>query len=106
MWIGSEEVRKVLVVLLIVVVGMLVVADFGARAAVENQLEHRLEHDVPGPSSASVTIDSFPFLGRLLVTGQLSTLHAEVSNIEAGPLRLSKVTVDLHDVHINREALL
>lgn len=97
--------RKFLVVALIVVVGLLVGADFAARAAVTHQLENRLRKDVPSATSATVEIDSFPFLGRLAVSGRIATVHAEVTDVAAGPLKLARVTVDLHEVHLNRSAL-
>jgi len=98
-------VRKFLLLVLVVVIGLLVVADFGARAAVANQLEKRLRKDVPSATSATVDIDSFPFLGRLAVSGRIAEIHASVTDVEAGPLRLARVTVDLHDVHLDRDAL-
>jgi hypothetical protein len=98
--------RKILLVLLVVVIGLLVIADFAARAAVANQIENNLKRDVPSATSASVDIDSFPFLGRLAVSGKVSTLHATVTDVDAGPLKLARVTVDLHDVHVDRQALL
>ncbi|HUQ62368.1 MAG TPA: DUF2993 domain-containing protein [Acidimicrobiales bacterium] len=98
--------RKLLLVVLLLIVGMLVVADFAARAAVEDQLQANLRKDVPSATSASVEIDSFPFLARLLVSGELSELHASATDVDAGPLSLARVTVDLQDVHIDRDALL
>lgn len=98
--------RKVLLALFLVTIGLLVGADYAARAAVENQLEHNLRRDVPSATSASVDINSFPFLGRLLVSGKVSTLHASVTDVNAGPLKLARVTVDLHEVQIDRQALL
>ncbi|MDQ6927357.1 MAG: DUF2993 domain-containing protein [Actinomycetota bacterium] len=97
--------RKIFFVLLMAVVGLLVAADFGARAAAANQLQHNLQKGVPSATSASVEIDSFPFLGRLLASGQVSTVHATVTDVDAGALKLARVTVDLHDVHIDRQAL-
>lgn len=98
--------RKLLLVLLIAIVGLLIAADFAARVVVTNQLERNLARDVPSATSASVAIDSFPFLGRLVVSGKVATLHASVTDVDAGPLKLARATVDLQDVQIDRQALL
>ncbi|MDQ6909859.1 MAG: DUF2993 domain-containing protein [Actinomycetota bacterium] len=98
--------RKLWLVLLVAIVGLLIAADFAARAAATNQLERNLARDVPSATSASVAIDSFPFLGRLLVSGKVATLHASVTEVDAGPLKLARVNVDLQDVQLDRQVLL
>jgi hypothetical protein len=79
--------------------------DFAARLWAESQLQARLRHSVPEAASARVSIHSFPFVGRLLVAGHVSGVTAEVTDLQAGKLRFSRVTVDLHDVRVDRDAL-
>ena len=90
------------VVLLVAVVGLLLVADVAARRASESQLERRIVNDVPGATGATVRIDSLPFLGRLAASGQVPAVHAVADDVEAPRLRFSRVSVDLHDVRIDR----
>ena len=85
-----------------VVVSLLLVADVAARRASESQLERRIVNDVPGATAATVRIDSLPFLGRLAVSGRVPAVHAVAHDVEAPRLRLSRVSVDLHDVRIDR----
>jgi hypothetical protein len=98
--------RKVLFLILLLIAGLLVAADLAARAVVADQIENNLRRDVPSATSAHVDIDSFPFLGRLLVSGHVSTLHASATDVDAGPIKLARVRVDLHDVHVDRQQLL
>jgi LmeA-like phospholipid-binding len=90
------------VVLLVAVVGLLLVADVAARRASESQLERRIVNDVPGATGATVRIDSLPFLGRLAASGRVPAVHAVTDGVEAPRLRFSRVSVDLHDVRIDR----
>jgi hypothetical protein len=85
---------------------MLLVADFGVKAAVENQLADRVQKAVPSATSTTVQVSSFPFLGRLLVSGTVAKIHAAATDVTAGPVHFARVTVDLHDAHISRDALL
>ncbi|MFN2608565.1 MAG: DUF2993 domain-containing protein [Acidimicrobiales bacterium] len=87
-------------------VGLLVAADVGARAAAEAQLESRIRSSVPGATSASVSIRSFPFLGRLAVSGHVPELRATAAGVTVSRLRLDSITVDLHDVQLDRGRLL
>jgi hypothetical protein len=93
------------VVLLVAVVGLLVVADVAARRASESQLEHRIVASVPSATAASVRIDSFPFLGRLGLSGRVPAVHAVVDDVQASGLRFSQIAVELHDVRVDRRRL-
>jgi hypothetical protein len=90
------------VVLLVAVVGLLLVADVAARRASESQLERRIVKDVPGTTAATVRIDSLPFLGRLAVSGRVPAVHAVADDVTVSRLRFSRISVDLHDVRIDR----
>jgi len=98
-------VRKLLIVLAIVVV-VLVAGDFVAKAYASSQLRDRAQRAVRGATSASSSISSFPFTGRLLVAGQVQNVHVRVSPVAAGRVTFSSVSVDLHDVHVDRNRLI
>ncbi|MEN3314904.1 MAG: hypothetical protein V7605_1138 [Acidimicrobiaceae bacterium] len=97
-------------VLLLVVACLLVAADVAARRAIEGQLERRVRQAVSSADgvsadAVSVHIDSFPFLARLGLTGNVAGVKASVAGIQVKGLRLTRVAVDLHDVHIDRNRL-
>lgn len=93
------------VVLLLAVIVLLAVSDVAARRASETQLEERLLDGVPSATAASVRIDSVPFLGRLALSGHVSAVQATVDDVKASRLRFSQITVDLHDVRVDRRRL-
>ena len=81
-------------------------ADIGARAVAESQLRERVaaSADPAGPTSAR--IDSFPFLGRLLTAGDISRMRVSAAQITVEGLTFARVSVDLHDVTLDRDRLL
>lgn len=95
--------RKVL--LLLVVVALLVAADVAARRAVEGQLEENIRRDVPSADNPRVQLDSVPFLGRLALFGRVQTVRAWVDDVEASRLRFRRVSVEIHDVKVDRRRL-
>jgi hypothetical protein len=97
-------VRKLLV--LLAILGLLVGADIAARLAADSQLQRRLALEVPDAGSADVSLHSFPFLGRLLFSGHVSGVTAEVTDIQTDDLRVASISVDLDDVRLDRDALL
>src|SRR5437762_923943 len=97
--------RKLLVALAILVL-LLVVGDFIAKAYAESQLKDRAEAAVRGATSSSASITSFPFTGRLLLAGSVQKAHVRVGPVVAGRVTFSSVAVDLHDVHVDRDLLI
>lgn len=92
-------------VLAVAVLGLLVLADLGARRVAEAQLERRVRASVPRARSTSAHIASFPFLGRLLVSGHVSDLRVAAADVSVKGLRFASVAVDLHDVRVDRDRL-
>jgi hypothetical protein len=99
--------RKLLVtvVLLAIVVAGLSVADIAIRHQVERDTAHRIEQRVPG-SHATVVISSFPFLGRLAVSGTVPELRANVTGVSVGDLAFSDISLDVQQLRVQRSALL
>ena len=89
-----------------VLVGLLAVGDVAAKATVESQLSDRVQRSVRSSGSASADVDSFPFLGRLLVAGQVSRVRVRVEGVGIERIRLAAVVVDLRDVRLDRNRLL
>jgi hypothetical protein len=92
-------------VLLAVIVGLLVIADLTARSVAEAELADRVRARVPEAERASVDIASFPFLGRLLASGNVGQLDARVSGITVRGLRFDFIAVELHGVRLDRDQL-
>jgi hypothetical protein len=98
-------VRKLLIAAAILVV-LLVVGDFVAKAYATSQLRDRAKHAVRGATSASASISSFPFTARLLLSGEVQKVHLSVSPVAAGRLTFASVSLDLNDVHVDRNRLI
>lgn len=51
-------------------------------------------------------LSSFPFVGRLLVSGNISEVRVQASGVRVLPtLVFASIAVDAHDVHVDRNAL-
>ncbi|MDP8937737.1 MAG: DUF2993 domain-containing protein [Actinomycetota bacterium] len=81
-------------------------ADLGARQAAEEQIADRVAAAEGVQGQARVRISSFPFLGRLLLSGTVTDLTVAVGDVEAERLRFATVAVDLDEVRISRDELL
>jgi hypothetical protein len=91
---------------LLVVLGLLLGADFAARHVAEDQIADVVHARVAAAGPTSADISSFPFVGRLLAAGHVSRLTVRQQDVNAGPLRFAVITVDLHGVRVDRGRLL
>lgn len=98
-------IRRLLLLFLVLVLGGLVVVDVVARRAAEGHLRQIVVDRVQPGGEVSVRISSFPFLGRLLVSGTVSRVDAEVRDLTVGGMTFRRAGVRLHDVRIDRDAL-
>jgi hypothetical protein len=82
-------------------------ADVVARGVAEDELTSRVHHAIPGASEGTTTasIDSFPFLGRLVATGRVDGVTVHQEGVTARGIRFTAIDVDLEGVHIDRGAL-
>ena len=96
--------RKLLV-LVVVIVGLLVVADIGARSVVEAQLRDRVKLAAAPEGDTSAHISSFPFLGRLLTSGDVSRIRVATGGVTVEGLTFARLAVDLDDVTLDRDRL-
>ncbi len=87
------------------------VADVAARGVAEDQLRQRVISRVQtatsgsaGPVSASIS--SFPFLGRLLVSGEISQVDVSVHDVTVRGVTFASAGVRLRSVHIDLDSLL
>lgn len=61
---------------------------------------------MPGEGATTATIDSFPFLARLLVSGEVQEIRVHQEAVEANGIRFSTIDVELHGVRVDRGRLL
>lgn len=95
-----------LVVLGVAAAVLAVGADLFLRDHAEDQLGQRVRAAVGAGGPVNADIDSFPFLGRLLVSGQVSRMELAAADVRVERLRLASIRVDLRDVRLDRDRLL
>ena len=81
-------------------------ADLGARSVVESELEERVELEAQPAGDTTARISSFPFLARLLTTGEVSRLTVAAAGVTVERLTFARLAVDLDDVTLDRDRLL
>lgn len=92
--------------LLIVLGGALVGAEVGSKAYAESKMEQVIEDRTPGQQDPRVEISSFPFLGRLLVSGTVGDVRMRANAVQAGPVTLDNVELELTGVRVDRDLLM
>lgn len=96
-------IRKLVV--LAVVSGVLVVADVAARSWAESKLAEQAAAYYPPSGESSASIRSFPFLGRLLVGGDVPEVFLRMENLRADILTVRRLALDLSGVEVDRGEL-
>ena len=91
---------------LAILVVVLVVGDFVVKAYATSQLRDRAERAARGATSASASISSFPFTLRLLVAGSVQEAHIRVGPVTAARVTFASISLDLHDVRVDRNRLI
>ncbi len=84
---------------------LVAVADHFTVRWSESTVANRIEQRFPG-SHATVTISSSPYLVRLVVFGTVQKVHAHVTDVPDGRLRLDTVDVTARDLKVDRGQLL
>ena len=81
-------------------------ADIAARGVAEDQLRQRVVDRVRPDGPVSAEISSFPFLGRLLASGEISQVDVAVRDLTVRGVTFASVGVRLRSVEIDRDSLL
>jgi hypothetical protein len=97
-------VRKLVVVMVIVLL-VLLVGDQVARSWAEAKLRERAAAYYPPATSASASIRSFPFLGRLFVEGVVPEVKLTMEDVRFDVLLVQDLRLDLHRVEIDKGEL-
>lgn len=90
---------RVSIIVLIVLVGLLVAADFVARSFAESKTAAEIQQH-GFPKKPNVDIEGFPFLTQLAVH-KLNDVKISSSNVTEGPLDIASINASLKDVRIN-----
>jgi hypothetical protein len=96
-------VRKLVV--LVVVAAFLTGVDVVAKNAAEGQIEKRARVEAGGSASAAADIKSFPFVGRLLVSGRAGDITVTLHDVTASALQFTTVRIALVDVKLDKAKL-
>jgi hypothetical protein len=86
-----------LVIALLVLTGLLVVADFGAAALAESAVSRQMRSQLGLADDPAVRINGFPFLTQAL-SGRYGSVDVEADRIAFGELQELSVSAQLQDV--------
>jgi hypothetical protein len=87
-----------------VILGLLSFGDIWVRHRVQTVLAEHIQKELPG-STASVHISSFPFLGRLVVSGTVPELDANVQNVNGTGISFSSISIVVHGLKVDNARL-
>jgi len=88
---------KRLLVVLVVLVGVLVAADFGAAAVAESAVSRQMREQIGLTTDPAVRINGFPFLTQAL-TGEYRSVDITADRIPVGQMKDLEVVARLRDV--------
>ena len=87
------------------VVALLGLADLFVKGMAEGEVAAKVERSVEGAAGVEADIDSFPFLGRLLVSGEVPELELRVDEITGRSLAITDMVVRMEGVVLDRSRL-
>jgi hypothetical protein len=90
---------RTVIIVVIVILGLLVALDFGARAFAENKMASEIQQQ-GFPKKPSVSINGFPFLTQV-ISRDFKNIQVSSSNITEGPLLIQSINATMTDVHVN-----
>jgi hypothetical protein len=97
-------VGKLLAALVFIAV-LLGLGDVAARLYAQHQLARRIDANVAS-AHAKVTISSFPFVGRLAISGTVPKIHTRVSGVSSGRFTFDSIDLTVTGVRLDKSALL
>jgi len=90
---------RIVIIVLIVLIALLVGADFAARAFAENKAASEIQQQ-GFPKKPNVDIEGFPFLTQV-ASKDFKDIQISSSNVTEGPLDIASIDATLKNVHIN-----
>jgi DUF2993 family protein len=86
-----------LIIILLVLAGLLVVADYGAAALAESAVARQMRGELGLVDDPSVRINGFPFLTQA-IAGTYSSIDVDATRIPYGSFKELEINARLHDV--------
>jgi LmeA-like phospholipid-binding len=90
---------RTFLIVLVVVVGLAVVADFVAKSFAQNKLASEIQQH-GFPKKPSVSIAGFPFLTQV-ASRNIQKVKISSQNIPEGPVQISRVSATMTGIHLN-----
>jgi hypothetical protein len=90
---------RAIIIILIVLIGLLVAADFAARAWAENKTAAEIQQH-GFPKKPNVDIEGFPFLTQV-AAHNLDDIQVSSSNVTESHVQIASIDASLKNVHIN-----
>jgi len=90
---------RTVIIVLIVLLGLLVAADFAARAFAQNKMASEIQQQ-GFPKKPDVSINGFPFLTQV-ASRDFKNIQVSSSNITEGPLLIQSIHATMTGVHVN-----
>ena len=90
---------RTLIIVLIVLIGLLVALDFGARAFAESRVAAQIQHQ-GFPKKPNVSIEGFPFLTQV-ISRDCKDVQVSAGNVTEGPLLIHSIDATMTGVHDN-----
>lgn len=91
--------RRLVISLVVLLAALLVLDRIGVWAA-ERDVGKRLQADAHTSTTPAVTIHGFPFLTQL-VSGSFDDVDIDMHGIDAGHVRISRLTIQVHGAHVS-----
>lgn len=89
---------KKFVIVLVIVVGLLLAADYGAATAAEYQVAQQMRVKFGLNEDPAVKINGFPFLTQA-IAGEYSSIRVQATGVPAPKVKRVDVDVTLHKLH-------
>jgi LmeA-like phospholipid-binding len=89
--------RKALLVVLLLLAGLYVAADFGAKALADAGVSKELQSSLQLSRRPDVSLGGFPFIPKL-VSGRFDQVEASARGFRSNRVRFALVALSLHDV--------
>lgn len=88
----------------VVLVAILSVGDVSSRVYAQNQLQSRVDANVPD-ANAKVHISGFPFLGKLVFSGKVDKITAHLEHATEGLFTFDGIDLSVSGVKLSRSQL-
>ena len=97
--------KWIFLVLPTVVLLALIVADQGAKGWAESKLAERAASYYPPGSGSSASIHSFPFIPRLLFTGEVPRVDINLDDVRVQAVLVRRLSIHVADVKLDRDEM-